>query len=187
MRPLIFQMLNLSILYKKITCKNPPSFPNINHKTMNYIDDSSHIISFTNPAQLKIYLEYFHLLIHTVYVANQLKMNSNKTKIIFLPYKQNKCFDNFSFMAINHTIRPKKQLLLLGYTISSNLSHDNHINQLLPSLYHHINSIRNIHNVIDEKTRLELTNSIVIGKLNYALPFLSDISTFSQNKLHKIV
>ena len=67
------------------------------------------------------------------------------------------------------------------------MSTDNHINSIIPSLHHRINTIKSIQNVTDEKTRLQLANSIVIGKLNHALPLLTNISAYGKAKLHKIL
>ena len=48
--------------------------------------------------------------------------------------------------------------------MTSNLNPDNHVNMILPGIYNRINSIRNIQNVTNFKTRLELANGIIIGK-----------------------
>ena len=41
--------------------------------------------------------------------------------------------------------------------------------------------------MLHKKTRINFLNSIVIGKLNYLLPLLSNCSPKAHNKLHKIV
>ena len=117
-----------------------------------------------------------------------MKINSDKTKLIFFNTGTNSSFaNNFFFRANNDIIKPKSNITILGFVLSSNLSTDNHINTIIPSLHNRINTIKSIQNVTDEKTRLQLANSIVIGKLNHALPLLSNISLYGKAKLHKIL
>ena len=81
--PLIVNIIKQPDILIYITGQNPPNFTNITHKTINYVDNSAHIISFTNTNELKTYLENFYTLIYYIYISNKLKINSDKTKIIF--------------------------------------------------------------------------------------------------------
>ena len=122
-------------------------------------------MTFDDPIKLKDYLEKFYSLLHIFYVSNLLKINSDKTKLIFFNTGTNTSFaNNFFFRANNDIIKPKSNITILGFVLSSNLSTDNHINTIIPSLHHRINTIRLVQNVTDEKTCLQLANSIVIVK-----------------------
>ena len=68
-------------------------------------------------------------------------------------------------MANTDIITPKSTILILGFMMSSNLSTDNHINMITPNINHRINTLKKIQSLTDEKTRLQLANSLIIGKL----------------------
>ena len=61
-------------------------FKNIEHHTINFIDDSTNVISFKDHQQIKPYLTNYYILIHNYYNINKLKINADKTMIL-LTYK----------------------------------------------------------------------------------------------------
>ena len=186
--PEIKKLMDNPEKFKMITGRYPTNTNIIDHTTINYVDDSSHVVTFDNNTNIKDYLENFFLSIHIFYVANILKINTDKTKLIFFKTGKNIEIDkNFYFMANTDKITPKSTLLILGFMMSSNLSTDNHINMITPNINHRINTLKQIQNVTDEKTRLQLANSLIIGKLNHVLPLLSNISEYGKTKIHKIV
>ena len=74
--------------------------------TINYIDDSSNIISTKDHSHIKHYIEDYYNLLHEFYNINMLKINPDKNKILII--YQNKfenIFKNFSFKAKDYTIK----------------------------------------------------------------------------------
>ena len=125
------------------------------HETYNYVDDSSHLITFSDLNQVKLYVEKFYILIHNIYMANLLKVNADKTKImLFTANNQNIDSSRFSCKCYDYTIKPKHSIIILGYKLSSNLSPDNHVNYLSQQCFNRINVIRSLNGVTDQQTRL---------------------------------
>ena len=176
------------VKYSKVTGHNLPNPLYNNHVTINYVDDSTNLITFNDLDQVKEYVELFYLFVHTVYSSNLLKINADKTKIMCFVYN-NQTIDtsNFCCKCYDYTIRPKSCITILGYRISSNLSNDNQVSYLSQQCFNKINIIKSITNVTDQKTRLQLANAVIMGKLNYSLPLLSNISVTACNKVHKII
>ena len=75
-----------------------------------------------------------------------------------------------------------KQVLhvkILGHIIQSNLRNDRQINKTIANINNRLFNIKKLGNKTKMKSRIILVKSIIIGKLNYALPLLSN-STQSQ-------
>ena len=61
------------------------------------------------------------------------------------------------------------------------------MDQISKDIFFRINTIKSIQNSTDQKTRLQLANALIMGKLNHALPLLSNLSSYGKNKMHKII
>ena len=122
------------------------------------------------------------------YKANQLKLNTDKTKLLLIYKNKYSCiFKNFSFMAGRDKITPKPNIKILGTIIESNLKLDKEISKLASSLHNRINLIRKLTKYTTFKTRLQFLNAFVIGKINYMLPIYSLCTELNKNKLHKLL
>ena len=66
-------------------------YVNIRHFILNYIDDSTNIISHTDNTLLMEYMNYYYILLETYYNENKLLINGEKT--ILLVSCQNKFRD----------------------------------------------------------------------------------------------
>ena len=185
--PLLYKLLN-NKWYKTITGENIITFKNIQHLTVNFVDDSNSVISFNDQNQLKTYLESYYKLLHNFYNINKLKINPDKTNLLLIfkdKYKQS--LKNFHFVAEKYKIYSKNTLKILGFYIQSDLKYDTEINKLVSTLHNRINTIRQVNSYTDFKTRLKFLNANVISKLNYMLPFYSSINNDQLNKLHKVI
>ena len=85
-------------------------FNNIIHKTINFVDDSTAIISFKDHSYMKTYLEAYFSLIYEFYSINRLKINSDKTCLLIINKpKLDQTLANFHFKASQYTIKRKKK------------------------------------------------------------------------------
>ena len=153
--PLLYKLLN-NKLNKNITGQNIIKFKNIEHLTINFVDDSNNIITFNDQNQIEDYIEAYYKLIHNFYNINKLKINPDKTNLLLI-YK-----DKYT------------QSLNLGFYIQSDLKLDNEIDKLVSALHNRINTKRQISRYTDFKIRLKFLNANVMSKINYMLPFYSN-------------
>ena len=81
--PSLYKLLNHEI-YTKMTFEPLPHITNVNHHTVNFVDDSSSIITFKNTTNVKLYIESYYKLIHAYYNTNRLRINPDKTALMFV-------------------------------------------------------------------------------------------------------
>ena len=68
--------------------KNPfkvihnPKYKKVDHLTVNFVDDSTNLISFKETNDIKAYISQYYEILHQYYTANKLKINSDKTKLM---------------------------------------------------------------------------------------------------------
>ena len=172
----------------KITGDDKVKFNNVQHLTVNFVDDSNSVITFNDQNQAKTYLESYYKLLHNFYNINKLKINPDKTNLLLIfKDKYRQTLKNFYFMADNYKIYSKNTIKILGFYIQSDLKYKTEINKLVSTLHNRINTIRQINKYTDFKTRLKFLNANVISKLNYMLPFYSSLTIEQTNKLHKVI
>merc|ERR1712243_220314 len=79
------------------------------------------------------------------------------------------------------------QFKILGYIIQRNLQNDRQINKTILNIINRLFNIKKLGNKSTFKTRKILVKSIVIGKLNYALPLLSNSTQAQLQKLNTLI
>ena len=78
--PMIHKLLN----DRDICNVNTNVTKNTSHVTIQFIDDSTNIISFKNDNIIKPYLEEYYKLLYDYYTANKLKINPDKTQYVII-------------------------------------------------------------------------------------------------------
>lgn len=185
--PLLHKLMYNDWFYT-LTNKNKILYKNIEHCTVNFVDDSTNIISFGDHTQIKSYLTHYYNLIQSYYNINKLKINADKTQLL-LVYK-NKHKENlkhFYFKAEQFKITPKKVIKILGAHLRADLKLDTQIGKLVGQLHNRIYELKKISKFTNFQTRLQFINAHVIGKLTYLLPLYSQADKPMLNKLHKIL
>ena len=185
--PLLHKLINTEF-YRDNVNKNNLRNKKITHETINFVDDSTNIIGFSEHNYIKIYIENYYKLLEVFYNANKLQINSDKTKLLIVNKpKLNKTLSNFSFRAGSDIIKADDSIKILGTIIQKNLQLDKEIGKLSSQLYNRINNIRKLTKFTSIGTRLKFLNGFVMGKLNYMLPLYCSTNKFNIDKLHKIV
>ena len=67
-------------------------------------------------------------------------------------------------------------LKILGYSIRHNLDMATQLGNVFANLHHRIHNIRQLTNITNNKTRQIFINSLIIGKLNFALPLNTQVT-----------
>ena len=185
--PLLFKCLH--------TDKNNPfmkkfnvNYKNVDHLTVNFVDDSSNVIGFKDTNIVKNYVTDYYEVLHKFYTANKLKLNSDKTKY-FLNYrpKYSLLLKNFFFMACNDKILPSNSIKILGVYIRSDLKLDTQIGKLCAELHNRIFNLKKLTCYTDFRTRNIFIKSYVMGKLMYAMPLYMSCNVANIEKLHKVI
>merc|ERR1712240_205865 len=191
---LIHKLLNKNFynnqnLYNLTTNDKMTSFKgNIEHLTYNFVDDSTSIISFTNPVDIKTYLTKYFKLLQVFYTINKLQINSDKTQLMLSHRpKFNNILSNFTFMAGNDLIKNKTCIKILGFTIRNNLDLTTQIGNVCSNLHYRLHNIRQLTNITSMKTRLVFIKSLVLGKLLYAIPLYRQVTLKQLNMIHKVI
>ena len=90
--------------YKKLTQHQQTTSTNINHTTLNFVDNSTNIISTTKTNEIQDYINKFYRLLEAVYNINKLKINNDKTELMVIcKAKHRKKHKKHT----NHCIRPQ--------------------------------------------------------------------------------
>ena len=71
-------------IYMALTQNQQTSTRNINHCTVNFVDDSTNIISTNNVEDIQQYINKFYELLEAVYNINKLKINNEKTELMII-------------------------------------------------------------------------------------------------------
>ena len=136
--PLLSQLM-INDQYQLITGSKTKNFRDIEHLTVNYIDDSSSVISFPNCADIKTYITNYYNLLHHFYEINNLSVNSDKTKLLMMYRpKHQAALSSFSFNANGHTIKPIKVLKILGFYFRHDLKLDSQVGKICSELHNRI-------------------------------------------------
>ena len=85
--------------------------------------------------------------------------------MIIYKNKQRKDTNKITMKANNYIVKQVNKVIILGYTIQSNLKNDAQINKLISNLNNRMYIIKKLGNKTTKNTRLMLIKSKVIGKL----------------------
>ena len=69
-------------MYRQITGYLIVDYSEVQHETVNFVDDSTSVAATNDPDVFQQYLNDFHRLIEAIYFINKLKINEKKTQFI---------------------------------------------------------------------------------------------------------
>ena len=185
--PLLHTLMHKDI-YTQLTQHQPTTSTSINHTTINFVDDSTNIISTPNIDEIQEYTNKFYRLLEAVYNINKLKINNDKTELMIIcKAKHRKSTKNIQIAASGHKVKQVNKVKILGYTMLNNLHHDKHISNIMANINHRLYNIKKLTTNTTIKTRNVLTKAIVIGKLNYCLPLLCNSRQAQLTQLNTLI
>ena len=166
--PLLSKVMKDNQLYNKITdnTKNMTfeanNYNNIIHFILNYIDDSSNIISHNDKDILINYLTEYYIVLEFYYNKNKLLINADKT-VLLTSCSNNlrKLANQIQFQAGKFLIKQKSKIKILGYILNNTLTHDSYINNIISKVNYKIYIIDTISKYMSEKTRIITTTAII--------------------------
>ena len=192
--PLLHKLMG-TVHYDFLTLTAHKIHEGVEHSTINFVDDSSNLISHKNAQNLSLYLTDFYTLLHSFYTINKLKINADKTELLVTCKPSLRHQANAVTMhAHQHVVEQQQESKILGAIINNKLKHTSHINTIVSSVNFRMHALRNIAQYTVFKTRLHIANAIIISTLTHLLPLfinapreqLAKLQTL-QNKTVKLV
>ena len=115
-------------------------------------------------------------------------LTKKKTEIMIVcKNKHRKHTKNIQMYADNYKVKHVGKVKILGFHIQSNLHNDAQIGKTISNINNRLYNIKKLGNQTKFKTRRTLVKSIVIRKLNYALPLLSNSTKLQLQKLNSLI
>ena len=145
-------------IFTSLTKHQPTTTKNINHCTVNFVDDSTNIISTNNVEDIQQYINKFYELLEAVYNINKLKINNEKMELMIIcKNKFRKATKHIQITASGYKVKQVTMIKILGYTMQNNLNHDKHIAQITSNINNRLYYFRKLVNNNKIKSRLILT------------------------------
>ena len=161
---------------------------NINHITINYVNDSTSILSSNNYEYLQIYCEQYYNLLNNYYNINYQKINANKTKFMLVCKPSNRSkIDKIVINCDSCIIEQVNKIKILGIYITNTLDQTPNINTIIQKVIFRIEVLSNITKYASYKTRKILYESIVISVFRYCCENLIDTKYSHINVLNVLL
>ena len=162
-------------IFSSLTGLLPTTSTCIDHDTVNFVDDSTNIISTPNVHEIQDNINKFYRLLESVYNTNKLIINKDKTELMIIcKNRYQNLTKNIQMYASGYKVKQVQHVKILGHILQSNLHNDRQINKTISNINNRLYNIKKMRTQTSIKTCTILFKAIVIGKLNYALPLLSN-------------
>ena len=136
---------------------------------MNYIDDSTNIISSKDTNILQKYITDYYRLLEAYYNANKLLINNDKTVLLVSCTKDmRKNADNIQFYSGKYLIKQSSSIKILGYILTNNLSHDKYTNYIISKANNRLYTINRMGKYLSMRNKILLTTSLIISIIRYS-------------------
>ena len=166
-----------------------PEFDKISHEVMNFIDDLNTLISFSNPQEENTKLDIYFKFLENYYNLNKLKLNHEKSNLLVISKpKAKKAAINIILNTEDEDedVKPKNQILVLGWEFNERLSNDTNIRRNKNSTRAALACGEEFKIYMTEETRLKFINSYLKSKQDYGVEFFIGETQNNRNKYHAI-
>merc|ERR1712240_282831 len=148
-------------IFTKLTEKPIIQTKDIEHSTINFVDNSTNIIMTKDPKILQTSLDNFYLLLLNTYNTNKLIINQEKTEIMIVcKNKHRKLTKNIQMYADKYKVKQVNKVKILGFHIQSNLYNDAQIGKTISNIDNRLYNIKKFGNQTKFKTTRTLVKSI---------------------------
>ena len=158
------------------------------HKLGNhfYADDSQLYLALRN-AESKGILEKCINAYRDWMIANNLKINEDKTEVVLIGSKYNlKKLTNFNLCIGDQIVKPSDKACNLGVIFDSELSMSAFVDQKCKACMYHLRAISKIRNVLTLEATQALVQAFVVSRLDYCNALLYGISKQNISKLQRV-
>ena len=156
----------------------------VNHKS--YADDNELYISFSaiNEDFAITQLQNCVNDVKSWMRTNYLKMNDDKTKVIFFTPRKGQNIIR-EILVGDDIIKPSNKVKNLGIMLDKNLNMESQINYVTKSVYFHLRNISKIRHYLNCENTKSLVQSLVITRLDYCNGILANLPKRLISKLQK--
>ena len=132
-------------IFNKLTGLPQTTSTNMHYYSVNFVDDSTNIISTTNGPEMQDYINKFYSLLEAVYNTNKLIINNDKTKLMIICKN---CFQmitkHIQINASGYKVNQVSKVKILGYIMQSNLHKDKQIAKTISNINNHLYNIKKL-------------------------------------------
>ena len=118
--------------------------------------------------------------------ANKLLININKTQFMFFSLNRTLHNSTFNIVIDNSPIERVHQTKFLGVVIDSGLTWTDHVSRIANKMSRNIGIINKVKNLIDEKSLIQLYNTLVLPYLMYCHLIWGKCSQTNLNRLIRL-
>ena len=181
----ISKIMSIPRLYRKITKKDLFN-RNVDHVTVNFVDDQNNMVAADSHADIEAYLREFMLLLLHFYGANRLKINDEKTQILVLKGQFKR---TISLIASDNTIIwNTAQIKILGVYTNAKNNYTNNIARARSKAFLRLSQLKPLlENNISMQQRRMIVSSSALSILRYCSPLYSGQSEQTKSKFHTAV
>ena len=120
--------------------------------------------------------------------SNHLKLNSDKTQLIWLDSRQQLLKVNPDSILLDvSTVRFQRSVVDLGVALDSNLSMRDHVSRLCRTSYYQLRQLRVIRRSLTTRTCTQLVHALVNSRLDYCSSLLSGITDQLLSQLQSVL
>ena len=131
--------------------ETPTNYTEIDHDTVNFVDDSNSVIAFKNPDEVTFNINRFFSVLKIYYNDMKLSLNPDKTNLLVISKPSLRQFTNdIRIEDDEEVIKPKQQIRILGWLVNTRLSMDSSINATISSINSVLNSVKEIQKYMNE-------------------------------------
>ena len=160
----------------------------IDQTTVNYVDDSTGMISSKDGNTLQKYINDYFLLLERFYNISKLFINCDKSKLLLTcKNKLRGKVLGITLRASAYEIMPSEKIKVLGVFITSGLSNLATIKNIISKVNYRRILLNKIFKFSSARTKKLLTDSIILSVIRYASPILIDSTVQQLQSIQTII
>ena len=169
-------------------CLSKDLLKTIDHIVVQYVDDSTNIVSSKDPNNLQQYINAYYKLIESYYGINFLKLNADKTKLLVTcrPIDRG-LVNNISLLANTYIINQSEKVKVLGIYYTSGLDQTPNVSNIIKKVNYRMSTLNKITYYTNTATSLILYNSIVVSVFRYCIENYMNLSQRNLDKLNVLL
>ena len=163
---------------------------NVEHVTVNFIDDSNSIITFKEPKEANPYINTFFKVLKLYYSTMKLKINDEKTNLLVInrPNKENEAKEIKLETESNYKpVLPKKQIKVLGWYMNRQMNMNSNLMKVIQKTNLTLNQMKGVGRYMSQSTKTKFIKSHILSRIFYGLPCYVGANTKTKTGLHNII